>query len=124
MLQEKSLNGVKILSINKLKIEEKIKVALEKIKEDKNVYKIIIFGSFIRDDFKPFSDIDLIIVLKDSKEKFLKRGDHFIDYFREIPLDVNLIVYTKKEYEKMLKDKNKFILEANKGKLLYENPNP
>ncbi len=124
MLEEKSFYGVKILSINKIELEKRIKEIIKKIKKDKNVLKVIIFGSFIRDDFLPSSDIDLLIILKETKENFLKRQDNFIKYFEGLHLDANIFIYTKNEFEKMLKEENKFILEAKKGKILYENPNP
>jgi len=36
----------------------------------------------------------------------------FLDYFKEVPFDVNIIVYTKDEIEKMEKDNNIFIKEV------------
>ncbi len=70
------------------------------------------------------SDMGLLIILKETEENFLRRQDNFLKYFEKLNLDVNILVYTKYKFEKMLKDKNKFILEAIKGKILYENPNP
>jgi len=48
----------------------------------------------------------------------LERQDDFLDYFRGIPFDINLIVYTKEEFNKMLVDSNNFVLEIEKGIIL------
>lgn len=118
MLQKKYFNGVRILSINKKEIEKRMKKIIKKIKADKNVINIIAFGSFFSEEFNPRSDIDIAIILKKSDKNFIERADDFIDYFNELKVDVNIIVYTQKEFNKMLKEKNNFILKINEGKIL------
>ncbi len=91
-------------------------------------YKIILFGSQATGTYSEDSDLDLLIIL-DSKEisktydekmhnKLLVR-DRIIDISKHIPID--LIVYTKAEYDIIEKARTSFIKEINNtGKVLYE----
>lgn len=118
MLQVKYFNGVKILSVDKKELEKKLKKIVGEIKKDKNVKEIICFGSFFKDEFNPTSDIDIAIIVEKSKRNFIERSDDFIDYFKNLKIDVNMVVYTKEEFKKMLKQKNSFMLEIKSGKIL------
>jgi predicted nucleotidyltransferase len=117
MLQEKYYNGVKIISVDKSKVEKNLNGKLKKIKkENQNVKNIFLFGSFIKGTFKPTSDIDVAIILKESGKNFVKRCDDFVDYFIDLGMDVNLLVYTEKEFSKMLEKGSIFAKEILKGK--------
>ncbi len=118
MLQEKFYNGVKILSVNKKEIEKKLREISREIKKDENVQKVILFGSILRADFYPLSDIDIAIILKKTSKRFIERQDDFIDFFNDLKLDVNIVVYTEEEFQGMLEEKNNFVLNINKGKFL------
>jgi predicted nucleotidyltransferase len=73
------------------------------------VNKIFLFGSFAKRNYTPESDVDIVIVVKQSSEPFLERSEPFLDFFTEIPFDINLMVYTEEEIEKMLAEGNSFI---------------
>lgn len=90
-------------------ITNAIKLKHSEIKE------IILFGSFFKRDYTPRSDIDIAIVIDKTDKKFIERADEFIDYFTELPFDVNLVVYTSEEITKMTKSKNHFIREIMNG---------
>jgi predicted nucleotidyltransferase len=104
---------------------------LEKIKErliEIDPYKIILFGSLANGNYKEESDIDLIVVLNSEKisknyeekmnNKLLVRNSIW-DISSEIPID--LLVYTKKEYEIIMNNKNSFFREVEStGKTIYE----
>ena len=106
MLQEKSSNSVKVLSINYEKLILKLKEIAKEIKRrDSKVKKIILFGSFAKGNFTPESDLDILIIVSKAKEKFLFRSENYIDFFKNIPLDINIIVYTEAEVEKFLNQK-------------------
>ena len=91
-------------------------------------YKIIMFGSYADDAFSEDSDLDLLIVL-DSPEiaqnydekmrnKLLVRRNIY-GLSKQIPID--LVVYTKGEYDIILRNGTSFSHEIkNKGKVLYE----
>lgn len=116
MLQRQYLDGVEILSVDEKKIIKKLKEIAEEIKlKHSGIKEIILFGSFSKKEYTPQSDIDIAIVIDKTEKKFIERADEFIDYFSEIPLDVNLIVYTFEEIDKMAKSENYFIREIMDG---------
>ena len=113
MLQTKLFDSVKISSINHDQLIDALKRISRQIKLDnQSVKRIFLFGSFQKGNYTPGSDIDILITLYGTSIRFLERRDQFIDYFESIPLDVNLIVYTESEIQKMIKDQNLFILNV------------
>ena len=91
-------------------------------------YKIILFGSYAGDTFSEDSDLDLLVVLdslgiaknydEKMRNKMLVRRKIY-NLSKKIPID--LIVYTKGEYDIIQKSRNSFCNEIKKtGKLLYE----
>ena len=82
MLQRKLLNSVEILSVEIDKVRRYLKEAASKIKvEHPKVIKIILFSSFAKKTFTPYSDIDIAIIVKDTiKKKFSQRQDDFIEF--------------------------------------------
>ena len=67
------------------------------IRED--VVKVGFFGSYARGDWGVGSDLDVIVVLKESSLPFWKRGLEFDT--TDLPVTVDLLVYTLEEIEKM-----------------------
>lgn len=116
MLVKKYSDGVEILSLERNNLIEKLKSLASKIRnEHGEVERIILFGSFARNNFAPDSDVDLAIIVNSTSKDFLKRQDDFIDYFTAIPLDVNLIIYTTRETEKMTSAGSRFAEEVLAG---------
>lgn len=119
MLRKKFLNGVEILSVEIDKLRNSLKKIAEQIKRDNSsVTKLFLFGSFSKNSYTPYSDIDIAIILKNTKKRFLERQDEFIDYFKGFPFDVNLVIYTEDEFNTMRQELNSFILEIEKGIVL------
>ena len=92
------------------------------------VYKIILFGSLITGNVTEDSDIDLVIITDSDKlfESFEERLKEKIK-FRNLILDlskttpIDLLVYTKREFEYLTERQLSFINELNvKGRILYE----
>ncbi len=90
--------------------------------------EIILFGSLSKQDVTDDSDIDLIVILDvDSvpttyEEKMLLKKS-IRKTIRDInkKISIDLIVYTKKEYEFLKSENNPFLNEINDtGKILYE----
>ncbi|MFW5700733.1 MAG: nucleotidyltransferase domain-containing protein [Cyclobacteriaceae bacterium] len=91
-------------------------------------YKIILFGSLSKNLESPDSDIDLLVVLDSDKisQTYREKMENKIlvrkciyNISKQIPID--LIVYTKKEYEIIKNNKNSFFKDIEKtGKILYE----
>ena len=93
-----------------------------------NPVKIILFGSYANGNYSEESDIDLIVILDSSeiaknyeekmKNKLLVRKSIY-ELTKKIPID--LVVYTKAEYDIISNNENSFYNEiATTGKILYE----
>ena len=93
-----------------------------------DIYEVILFGSVVKGNFDSESDIDLLIILdidripatyEERMELRYKIRKSLREINREISLD--LLVYTKKEFEIMKKEGNSFFNEINKtGRRIYE----
>jgi len=89
-------------------------------------YKIILFGSFACGEFNKNSDVDLLVVLDTDKmlENFREKSQNYLSVSRllrdieeEIPLD--LLVFTKPEFEKFISLNSLFSKEIiKKGEIL------
>jgi predicted nucleotidyltransferase len=110
MLQIKSSGSVTIKSVQYNALLAILGTVSQKIKNTyPAVNKIVLFGSFAKGNYTPESDVDIVIVVKQINEPFLQRSDSFLDLFTEIPFDINLMVYTEEEIDKMFADGNSFI---------------
>jgi len=90
------------------------------LRRQKNIHQIILFGSYARGNPKIDSDIDLCIITNETEltksfSKKLQRkvqiAKALIDIKKEFPID--LLVYTKAEWQKLLKLDHFFIQEIN-----------
>jgi predicted nucleotidyltransferase len=97
-------------------LEAELYRILNRIKNDRRVRKVLLFGSLARGDARDHSDdIDLIVV-KDAQMRFLDRLDEFYDGAREA---MDILVYTPQEFEEM--KERPFVKRAlREGKMLYE----
>lgn len=93
-----------------------------------NPYKIILFGSYADGNFSENSDVDVLVVLDSPKvaqnyeekmqNKLLVRRLIY-SLSKQIPVD--LVVYTKGEFDILAKNNISFFNEIrSKGKVLYE----
>jgi len=113
ILQEKSLNGVVILSVNYDELIQTLREISVEIKNKiRSVLKIYLFGSFARGNYTPDSDLDILVVLEKCDLPFVERRDLFVDFFKGVPFDLNIFVYTKDEINEMIAQKNLFIEEV------------
>ena len=110
MLQEKYLDSVKIFSVDYKALLKSIGVACAGIRKEYNhVKKVLLFGSFLKRNYTPESDVDILIVVENDDTPFMERRDLFYDFFLDIPFDINILVYTEAELNNMLKRGNLFI---------------
>ena len=80
--------------------------------------RIIIFGSFAREDWDEMSDIDVIVVYRTNKSFLDRLKELYLSW--DIPKAVDILAYTPEEFEHMFQE-NFFIQEALKtGEVLYE----
>ena len=112
MQQIKSLGSAKIISLNKEIVLREIKEIAKKIKEEEkgNILDIIIFGSIAKNNYTGTSDVDIVIILKESDLNFIERIVKYRKYF-DLDIGVDLFVYTFSEFEKMKRENNFFIKE-------------
>jgi predicted nucleotidyltransferase len=99
--------------------EKEIKSITTQIVEKYKPEKIILFGSIAREKFSSDSDVDLIIIKKDTPlygADRIRELSKMID--RNIPVD--LLVYRPEEFEKRLKMGDPFLKAIlREGKVLY-----
>lgn len=92
----------------------------ENIARHKNIIAVILFGSLAKNGATPASDADILILLKDSKERFDNRIPNFIP--EKIGLGVDVFPYTLEEFHSSLKNNWGIAREAiTEGILLYKN---
>ncbi len=101
---------------------KKIDEVASRIASRFNPYKIILFGSYANGTPNDDSDLDLLIV-QDSDLPMQKRGlDIRMSLIgTKIPLDI--LIYTKLEFEQEKSENSSFLNSAIKNsKVLYERP--
>jgi len=98
---------------------DKFNQAIECIKKY-NPEKIILFGSYARGEIDEYSDLDFVVIKK-TKKRFLER---LIEVAKLIDNDlgqVDVFVYTPKEFQRMIEWENPFIENVLKeGRVIYE----
>lgn len=92
--------------------------------EEKGAEMALIFGSLARGDASKRSDLDVIFV-EDTSDGFIDRIGRYLSKLRDKKilktLDIDVLVYTPNEFERMKTEKNRFLLRALKeGKIVYE----
>lgn len=104
----------------KMPVGKSLRPAIQKIVNELNPEKIVLFGSYAYGEPTPHSDVDLLVVLKTSaslKERSWKVSRLLLPR----PFPVDILVKTPKEIEKALKSGDFFLREIlTRGKVLYE----
>ena len=106
---------------------EDIQAITERLKQPE-IEKVILFGSYAHGTPHKESDLDLIVVTKETKipssfqenlDIYIAINNYRLDYCKKFPID--LITYTKGAYERFL-DKNSSFSQTivNEGVVLYE----
>ena len=93
-----------------------------------NIDKIVLFGSFAKNNTHTNSDIDLLVILDSDEiaqnyEQRMKKKLYVRNCIMELSkrVSIDLIVYTKAEYKIISENKTSFIKELEKtGKVVYE----
>ena len=101
-------------------LREQIQDITSKIISNYDPDKIILFGSYARENFNDDSDLDLIII-KNSKLPRHKRGLEVRRLFYVLTIPMDLKIYTPIEYDQELQNKYSFLYSVIKdSKILYE----
>ena len=85
------------------------------------IIKVAVFGSLVRDEAAPGSDVDLLLVLAESDAPFPDRSVRYRpDRF---PVSIDIFAYTEEEVRDMLAQDNFFLKRAlSEGVTLFERP--
>ena len=121
MRQKKSLGSVSIEWIDRSKVIAQLEVCAQHMgTASGRVEACILYGSLLREDYSPDSDIDILIVVDFSTMPFLVRCDEYRDFFGQLPFDIDLKAYTREEIQYMLAENNPFIVGVfEEGKVLW-----
>jgi predicted nucleotidyltransferase len=97
---ERSSNFVKVVFADKNRILDQLRHYVIKIRQNRpEVEKIGLFGSYAADTYGPASDVDLLIIVRQSSRRFL---DRIPDYLPEnLSTGCDVFPYTVEEVERM-----------------------
>ncbi len=96
----KSSNSVKVVFADKNKVLHQLKDYTREVKRSRpEVEKVGLFGSYATEAYGPASDVDLLVILRQSSKRFLDRIPDFLPDNLSICCDV--FPYTKEEIERM-----------------------
>ena len=110
--------SVRVFRIDNEEVIVKLKSWAESLSHNKDVFGIILFGSLAKKEATPASDADIVILLKDSMERFNDRIPHFIP--GKIGISVDVFPYTIEEFHSSLEENWGVAKEAlENGILLY-----
>lgn len=88
-------------------VDRAVRSWAEKIVQSrKEILQIGYFGSYARGDWGVGSDLDLIVILESSDQPFEKRTLTWNT--RELPVPVDLLVYTGEEWKKLGQEGRRF----------------
>lgn len=99
-----------------------IRSVVSKITTQFDPERVILFGSYAYGKPKPFSDVDLLVVLK-TRERTLAKQVEIARALSPHPFGMDILVRTPEEMEQRINLGDAFLQEvAQKGKVLYERP--
>jgi len=118
-MERRYLDFVRVKAVDKKGLDKALLRYVERtVQEHPEVVAIILYGSFPKGTFTPQSDIDLLIVLKESREGILDRIPHFLDLYLPFPSDV--LPYTVGELRRLFERSPKFKNEIlSSGQILF-----
>jgi predicted nucleotidyltransferase len=121
-MQKKLLNSVKILSLNRDEVINKLEDSInDLVKKRREILKVILFGSLIRENYTPYSDADILIIIDDKAKIPQKIRDRIPYYFiDDAPISIDIFPYKEKEIQKKISENNFFVKNAvDNGKVIF-----
>ena len=107
-MPEKSSNFVKVVFADKKKVLRQLKDYAKKLKQTSpEVEKVGFFGSYATGTYGPASDVDLLIILRQSSKRFLDRIPDYLPDNLSVSCDV--FPYTNEEIEKRKQESTPWI---------------
>jgi predicted nucleotidyltransferase len=98
-----------------------INKTIDRLVETYHPEKIYLFGSYAWGEPKQNSDLDIIIIVKESKEKSYKRSIKGYQALKGLKIAKDIIVYTEDEFEERAEKPGTLCHRiVQEGQLLYE----
>jgi predicted nucleotidyltransferase len=83
--------------------------------------KVILFGSRARDEARPESDIDLLVIAKSTLPRY-RRAAPLYGALSDILISMDILVYSPEEVKEWSKVRQALVTTAiREGKVIYEN---
>lgn len=97
-----------------------IRAVVKRIADQFHPDKIILFGSYAYGKPKPWSDVDLLIVM-DTPLTPNKQRRAISEFLYPKPFSLDIVIWSAKELQERIADGDWFLQEAvERGKVLYE----
>jgi predicted nucleotidyltransferase len=83
--------------------------------------KVILFGSQARDEARPESDIDLLVIAESTRPRY-RRSAPLYGALSDILVPMDILVYSPEEVKEWSEVRQAFVTTAiREGKVIYEN---
>ncbi|OGL46970.1 MAG: hypothetical protein A2161_09405 [Candidatus Schekmanbacteria bacterium RBG_13_48_7] len=107
-----SSNSVKIKSVSPVLVIDALKKWISELRlNNKNLISAGYFGSYAKGNYAPGSDIDILLILTNSKhDRFFDRSPEF--YPESFPIGMDIFVYTVDEISQMFEYGNGWIKQV------------
>lgn len=110
-MPNESSDSVRIFWYNREEVRRALEQALKALAlAHPEIEEAVLFGSFVRGDAVPGSDVDMLLVLRDSEKDFLARIPDYLP--SHVPGGVDVFPYTREELRRMRSEGNPFIRQA------------
>ncbi|MBC7130080.1 nucleotidyltransferase domain-containing protein [Candidatus Bathyarchaeota archaeon] len=106
---------IKLFKLNRNAVFRELKEYAKKNIE-KGALAVILVGSLARGDYTAYSDADIIIIVKDSKDRPIDRITKYLE--PKASIDIEPRVYTLKEIQAMIENETRIIEEIAKNGIL------
>ena len=103
--------------------KEAIETVVKRIADEFKPEKIILFGSHAYGDPKPWSDVDLLVVM-DTDLNPREQRKRISRFLSPHPFGMDIVVRATKDLEERIRERDYFLREiVNKGKVMYARQN-
>ena len=101
-VREESYNSVKVFWLDTDFIVKELRQKAEQLIRNKQVHKVVLFGSLAEGRAVPGSDADLLIVVEDDGRRMNERIDEYLEFFSGIGIGIDVFPYSTRELENPL----------------------